>query len=644
MTGFKPSTGKLRTATFKVIALLLPLVFLLLLEGALRFFGYGENLSIFIDQPGQKDYLILNPRVSDRYFGHSDNATQGNQEPFAKQKKKGTFRVFVLGESTTIGYPYMHNGAFHRWLSYRLMHTFPEMDFEIINLAMTAVNSYTVLDFGREIVEYEPDAVMVYTGHNEYYGALGVGATGWAGNSPSLVHFLIRCRQLRFVQLADKLGQSVLKLFGKKAVDKSENLMKRMVLDQEIEINSNAYRAGIEQFDKNMSELCEVLSAHRIPTFLSDLVSNEKDLKPFISDNRDSSRSADIQFKLGRISYRNGDFISARKHLIAAKELDLLRFRAPEALNKSIHKLAKDYPLVKLVETNRNFRQYSPNGILGENTLLEHVHPNLFGYALMAQSFYQALEESEILPFKGTREWSFDEMRSQMPITKVDSLQGQYEIMILKEGWPFYQEMPKEEAKPKSIEEQLAGALAIHQISWRKAMEALLISYAKAKNSTMCLKICEALMLEFPHEIKWYDEALKFSMAENDSEKTINYLQRAFKKEPNYARAQKAFVALLKLDRPKQALPFLQYALKNGHKPSNLQELETIVQHLALLKDELQQGNTSIELHNQIASAYLQFGNYSVAEKYISYSLALKPHNEEALKLKSQIETAQGTN
>lgn len=88
MTGFKPSTGKLRTATFKVIALLLPLVFLLLLEGALRFFGYGENLSIFIDQPGQKDYLILNPRVSDRYFGHSDNATQGNQEPFAKQKRK----------------------------------------------------------------------------------------------------------------------------------------------------------------------------------------------------------------------------------------------------------------------------------------------------------------------------------------------------------------------------------------------------------------------------------------------------------------------------------------------------------------------------------------------------------------------------
>src|SRR3984957_12842297 len=191
--------GRLRA--FRIIAILLPFLPLGFLEFSLRLFHYGYDSSLFIEVPGNKDYLIFNPDASRRYFTDQGNATSGNREPFRKQKEPGSLRIFVLGESTTIGYPYFHNGSFHRWLQYRLMRSFPDKKLEIVNLSLTAVNSYTVLGFARSVVHYEPDAVLIYTGHNEYYGALGVGSTNRLGRSPWLVNTLLWFRQLRFVQL-----------------------------------------------------------------------------------------------------------------------------------------------------------------------------------------------------------------------------------------------------------------------------------------------------------------------------------------------------------------------------------------------------------------------------------------------------------
>ena len=58
-------------------------------------------------------------------------------------------------------------------LEERLQATFPGREIEVINTALTAVNSYTLLDQADEIAGQRPDAVLIYTGHNEYYGALG---------------------------------------------------------------------------------------------------------------------------------------------------------------------------------------------------------------------------------------------------------------------------------------------------------------------------------------------------------------------------------------------------------------------------------------------------------------------------------------
>jgi len=85
--------------------------------------------------------MPVKPEMSNRYFTIQENATKENYELFPKVKKKGTIRLFVLGESSSAGFPYMHNGAFPRLFKYRLQFEYPTVNFEIINLSLTAVNS-----------------------------------------------------------------------------------------------------------------------------------------------------------------------------------------------------------------------------------------------------------------------------------------------------------------------------------------------------------------------------------------------------------------------------------------------------------------------------------------------------------------------
>src|ERR1035437_6329784 len=105
---------------FKALSFLVPVLLLILLEAALRLFGYGHNTDLFIKYEKDDRFLQVNPRAADKFFTDTANTTSGGVEMFTINKSPDTFRIFVLGESTTIGYPYFHNAAFHRWLQFRL--------------------------------------------------------------------------------------------------------------------------------------------------------------------------------------------------------------------------------------------------------------------------------------------------------------------------------------------------------------------------------------------------------------------------------------------------------------------------------------------------------------------------------------------
>ncbi len=636
-----------RVRWFKAIAILLPVLLLAAVELLLRLFGYGHDTSLFIRDPDKPGFWVMNQYASERYFSDTVNETKGSIEPFAVEKPAHTFRIFVLGESTTAGYPYFHNGSFHRWLQFRLMHDYPDMHLEIINVSLTAVNSYTVLDFGKQVLHYQPDAVLVYTGHNEYYGALGIGSTSHIANSRWLVQRMLQLRRLRLVQW---MGH-VLSGFGRagRGVDERENLMQRMAADQRIEYGSTAFNAGVEQFRDNMDELCRVMQGAGVPVFLSTLVSNERGQRPFVGDAAggvgsaaagDVSASADRQFALGESAYGTGDFAGAKRHFFQAKELDGLRFRAPDTMNRIIVGLTKKYSGVHLVDAKRLFEQYSPHGILGGETLLEHVHPNLFGYALLSEAFYRAMQGARVIETRGTPDvaggadgaggvagsavaggMSFAELLQKMPVTAVDSLNGAYTIMMLKTRWPFNEPIPPDFKRGNSISEQLAGAIAVKRITWMDAMNELYQLSVRAKDKATALKAVGAVMLENPSVslYKLYAGRLSFEMG--DDSEAIFYFRQAYDLDPSFANTQTLYLAYLKMDQPEKAMDYIDTAL--AMQPANqlLPTLKSLTGQIIQLKRQLATAPGDDAISRVIALDYHHAGADEAAGKYMGRGL-----------------------
>jgi len=124
---------------FQFTALVFPVAFFVLLELVLRSLNYGGDLNLFreVVVNGKTCYAI-NPDVT---VGTSGRIRFGRCTPMISlRRRKGadTWRVFCLGESSTLGYPYFFNGSFPSMLRDRLETLWPEKKIEVINLGITA--------------------------------------------------------------------------------------------------------------------------------------------------------------------------------------------------------------------------------------------------------------------------------------------------------------------------------------------------------------------------------------------------------------------------------------------------------------------------------------------------------------------------
>lgn len=88
-------------------------------------------------------------------------------DTFAVSKPDTTFRIFVLGGSTVYGEPWGPSGSFAHWLEHRLNYFSNSIHFEVINAGHKGFGSYRVKVILREILDYEPDLIILYSGVNE---------------------------------------------------------------------------------------------------------------------------------------------------------------------------------------------------------------------------------------------------------------------------------------------------------------------------------------------------------------------------------------------------------------------------------------------------------------------------------------------
>jgi len=477
---------------YKSIIFLIPVLFFLIFELVLHVFDYGENLDLFIPASAPyANYKRINPSVGGRYFTGQSIVPLPSNDIFMTDKPDNGYRIFVLGGSTALGFPYGNLVMFSRILNRRLEDTFPEKRIEIVNVALTAVNSFALLDFMDEILCEDPDAILIYAGHNEYYGALGVGSRETAGHYRGLVLTFLELNNFKTFILLRSFMSWISKLSSDFIPDTTDNpyetLMERLAIERLIPEDGALYKKGEEQFEENLWSVIIKSKNAGVPVIISELVSNVRDFEPFKSGKNDSLSPADQEFSKARDYEEKKQYDLAKSAYYRAKDLDETRFRAHENMNEIIHQIANELD-VPIVPMKYYFERVSPNGLIGSNLMIDHLHPNIDGYFLMADAFYKSMEKHHFVSdiWDSVYILDTDIYRLNWPITNLDSTVAEFLIRQLKGGWPFQPKFTKNRTlldhQPKSIIEDLALKIIFDDISIDQAHYQLAQHYEKEQD------------------------------------------------------------------------------------------------------------------------------------------------------------------
>ncbi|MGD0038278.1 MAG: hypothetical protein ABSC53_13415, partial [Bacteroidota bacterium] len=503
-----------------------------LLELALRLFSFGDDLSLFISSSDPK-YYEINRLVGERFFSKYKSTTPLS-EKFLKEKPANGFRIFVFGESSVQGFPYDANIAFTRILQRRLQNIFPHRSIEVVNLGLTAVNSYTLLDFTDELLQQKPDAVLIYAGHNEYYGALGVASMENGSIPPWLKKLHLKIIHIRIYQLFQNGIGSIHKFIHPATEDEAKaTVMEKMVGKNLIPYNSKMYLEGLAQFSDNMGNLLGKLKEAHVPVIISDLVSNIRDSPPFHSSHYEIYPEADSLFSNAKRLDADHSFDKAKDKYIWAKDLDLIRFRASEDISKIIAKLADSLGMYHL-SLKSLFEQYSPQGIIGNTLMTDHLHPNVDGYFLMAEGFLNALRDHGMIEnyWDSTRMKPWTYYRNNWGFTELDSMIAVLRIKHLKAGWPFQSETTTNNFRttymPHGIIDSLAFAIIKYiDVTSIKVHKKLATYYESIGDFKRASKEYLSMAYISPSDVSFYYYAADLAFKAKEYTNAIRYLQES---------------------------------------------------------------------------------------------------------------------
>jgi tetratricopeptide (TPR) repeat protein len=424
-------TGR-RVWLFRFAALVVgPVLFLGLLEAGLRVIGYGYNPHVAIRcQVDGKSYRGENVMFGRRFFGR---LLAREFEPFAfpVEKPPDTCRIFVLGGSAAQGYPNA-SFCFGRLLQVMLRRQFPDLHFEVITVAMSAINSHAVLQIARDCARYDPDLFVVYLGNNEVIGPYGPGTTF----TPTFSS--LRLIRLNVALRATRTGQLLANLLGGRETGTEEPSYWKgmeMCITEKVRADDPRLQVVYRHLRDNLEDICRAAAGAGAQTVVCTVASNVRDCPPFGSTHRPDlapeqqgnwdvlyekgvqyeqqgdyphavdcylqaaqldDSYADLQFRLGRCYEREGDHDNARAYYLRARDYDTLRFRADTTINETIRAVAgrwKDRG-VYLADVAGGMNTNSPGGLAGHEFFYEHVHLTFEGSCAVAATVFSQVESA----------------------------------------------------------------------------------------------------------------------------------------------------------------------------------------------------------------------------------------------------------
>ena len=420
-----------RTVQYIIAIIVIPLVLFFLLEGLLTVVNYGYPVTFFIKKECEGQYqYVANHKIGWRYFPKPVAPRLHFPGHFPAIKGDNTYRIFVFGESAVQG-DVLGNFSFTYMLNEMLKAHYPDIHFEVINTGMVAISSWTVLQFVKEMVKYQPDLFIIYCGNNEIVGPYGPGTVFASFGSRTFVKLQIWARSLKITQLLKSVRENIQqRLFKKKPV-----LWKgmEMFLEKQIPVDDDSLPVAIGNFRQNIKEMVEISQNHGVKVMVSTVASNVKDSPPFSSMHRAdlSDRElmtweslyqqgvslerqdlfskaieiyhkaekidaayAELNFRLANCYYHLGNYTKAKEYYIKARDKDTLRFRPSSAINQVIKQDYERQPIenfTQLVDIEKSFAEASPEGIPGENLFYDHVHLNITGNYLAASIIFDSI-------------------------------------------------------------------------------------------------------------------------------------------------------------------------------------------------------------------------------------------------------------
>ncbi|MEL6820879.1 MAG: GDSL-type esterase/lipase family protein [Calditrichota bacterium] len=470
---------------FTGIALLIPVLILTAAEGILRLTDIGarEPLINTIQQNGELKHQV-NRKVAQRYFSiDSSMVPEASEDVFDVVRREGSLRILCIGGSTTAGFPYEINATFPFQLQHRLRVSLLNNYVEVINLGISAINSYSVVDLLPEMLEIEPDVLIVYMGHNEFYGAFGAASSQYVSANHRLNRLYLYLRKFRIVNALRSLFSGLVPVG--ESTDERMSLMQAMAAENQVPPDSPIRQRAVHQFRENLRDIVDAAKKAGVQVVLSTLVSNLADQPPLLSGssadlnerekilleknlleaqeylagneftvaeailNRLDSTSASRSYLTGKLGIAKVDFKSAEENFRQARDLDVLPFRAPHSMNVVIREMAETED-VPLIDMEAIFNSAAPNGLPGSTLFTEHLHPTFYGYQLMAQTYYHALRKLEVLTSDELAVWDKallteedvhtilkDAPLDRAGVTRLDEEIADIRIFFLTHRWPF---------------------------------------------------------------------------------------------------------------------------------------------------------------------------------------------------------------
>jgi len=435
---FQKTARKLPTWKKILFSLVFCTLFFVLLEGVLwvcgvqpvlyksdPYVGFSSLVPLFVSEsrPGGPPVMVRAGN-KEKFF---------NAQEFAQDKPRGTTRIFCVGGSTTYGRPFDDTTSFSGWLRELLPVAAPDRDWDVINAGGISYASYRVALLMEELVAYEPDLFIIYSGHNEFLErrtyaniiempAPMRGTAAWAS----------RLRTFSLIQSFTRAGQSSTggSATSRQALPREvKALLDSSVGPSAYERNDMLREQVLSHYRYNLARMVDIAGSVGARVVFITPASNLRDCSPFKSEHspdfgpdqserwrvllarakeayeagrweralapleeacRLDPRYANVHYLNGRVLERLGRCGEARDAYQRARDEDICPLRALTGMSQTVRDIAAEWG-ADVVDFEKAVTERARDNIPGQAQFLDHVHPSIDEHRELALAIIDCL-------------------------------------------------------------------------------------------------------------------------------------------------------------------------------------------------------------------------------------------------------------